>query len=85
MSTLKDRQREIAETQYAEDAAKAVARMDLKAEYRERQGEFLGDMAGAFGAFAKTGWTGLFMSAMPVFVLFSLGAAAAAGLFAAIF
>lgn len=50
MSSMEDRKQALRDQNYPEPAAKAIRQMELQAELRTRQGEFLGDMIGGFGA-----------------------------------
>ena len=74
MSNLEDRKQALREQAYPEPAAKAIRQLELKAERRIGQGEFLGDMIGGFGAFAG-GRTGrIVVAASQLTIILCVGA-----------
>ena len=85
MSSYEDRAREI---KTAREEAQAIKRLEsseqLKAHYRQGQGEFIGDMAGGFGSFVGSRPIQLLVAGIKTTMLIGAGAVAIAALYQAL-
>lgn len=83
MSSLQDKKAAVAEQARAVETEAHLARIALKERYRSGQGEFVGDMAGAFGAVVGGRWGRALVVGAQLTIMLVIGLAAAAGLIGA--